>query len=161
MNNKPMIISHRGNIFGPHPACENFPEYVDTALKEGYMAEIDMRIYRNELFLGHDYPQYKIDEDWLLDRYLNLWVHAKDLQSLLWLTEKTQETLFPIKYFYHSNDDCTIVNKNYIWVHNLTERSLLNERCIIPLIQRNQIETLPIYSNIGGVCTDYPVLVKK
>jgi len=53
------IISHRGNVRGPIKDKENRPSYIDCALGNGYDVEIDLRVIGDELWLGHDEPQYK------------------------------------------------------------------------------------------------------
>ncbi len=37
------IISHRGNLDGPIPERENSPDYIDQAIKWGFVVEIDIR----------------------------------------------------------------------------------------------------------------------
>ena len=54
------LISHRGNLDGPNVKDENKPNYILYALSKGYDVEIDVRIYKDKFFLGHDEPQYKI-----------------------------------------------------------------------------------------------------
>ena len=66
------IISHRGNIRGPVPGRENAPSYIDCALGNGYDVEIDVRVVNNEIWLGHDEPQYKVSFNWIFHRQMNL-----------------------------------------------------------------------------------------
>ena len=37
------LIAHRGNIDGPNPSKENHPEYIESAIVDGYDVEIDLR----------------------------------------------------------------------------------------------------------------------
>ena len=60
-----ILIAHRGNISGPNPEMENRPEYVKKAIDLGYNVEVDVWYENNQLFLGHDGPQYKIKDDFL------------------------------------------------------------------------------------------------
>jgi len=60
-----ILISHRGNINGKNPTRENSPDYIMETISMGYDVEIDIWLIDNDLFLGHDNPQYKIDIDWL------------------------------------------------------------------------------------------------
>ena len=48
------IISHRGNLIGVKPECENNPTYIDQAIAEGFDVEIDVWFIDGEFFLGHD-----------------------------------------------------------------------------------------------------------
>ena len=76
------IISHRGNVRGPIPEKENRPSYIDCAIGNGYDVEIDIRMINgDELWLGHDEPQYKIEHSWLEPRRDFLWIHCKDLYT--------------------------------------------------------------------------------
>ena len=40
------LISHRGNINGKIEKFENNPNYIDTAIEQGYDVEIDLRLER-------------------------------------------------------------------------------------------------------------------
>ncbi|NCV86886.1 MAG: hypothetical protein EBW14_13690, partial [Oxalobacteraceae bacterium] len=67
-------ISHRGNLYGPNKELENSPEYIIQAINSGYNVEIDFWVVDNLLYLGHDYPQYKIDQ-FFLDSYIKkIWL---------------------------------------------------------------------------------------
>ena len=61
------LISHRGNLNGSIAEKENSPSYIDEAIKSGFHVEIDLFAIGKTLFLGHDFPQYKIDEEFLED----------------------------------------------------------------------------------------------
>ena len=56
-----LIIAHRGCTEGPDEK-ENEPNFIDEALKKFY-CEIDLWKIQDSLFLGHDYPKYKITEN--------------------------------------------------------------------------------------------------
>ena len=76
------FIAHRGNIDGIHEKYENHPDYIDDAIAEGYDVEIDVWDIDGTLYLGHDKPEYKIDQNYLLDRKDVLWCHAKNPEFL-------------------------------------------------------------------------------
>lgn len=63
-----ILISHRGNRTGPNKDQENKPIFIDDALNKGFDCEIDIRMVDDQLYLGHDEPQYKIDIWWLYER---------------------------------------------------------------------------------------------
>ena len=88
----PILIAHRGLQNGPDSSLENHPDQILESLHDGFYCEIDLWKIDEELFLGHDEPQYKIDK-WFLknDR---LWIHAKNLDSLFWLTTSTKYNYF-------------------------------------------------------------------
>ena len=54
-------ISHRGNIDGIEPDTENSPEQIKKALDLGYNVEVDVWKTGDEIYLGHDAPEYKVD----------------------------------------------------------------------------------------------------
>jgi hypothetical protein len=70
-----ILISHRGNTNGLFAFLENQPKYLDSAIKQGYDVELDIWKVNNELWTGHDYPQYHITLDWLYSRIKNIWIH--------------------------------------------------------------------------------------
>ena len=151
------IISHRGNIKGPIPDKENRPSYIDSAIQLGFDVEIDVRFIDNKFWLGHDTPDYEVSDIWIMKRKEKLWFHCKDLPSALEL-----ENLNPtINKFCHNSDPYVIVSNGKMWVHDLT--LTLNNKCIIPLLSLNDIEsntTLSFGENIYGICTDYPQNLK-
>ena len=102
-----IFISHRGNISGISSNDENNPDYINVALKLGYEVEVDVRFENGKFFLGHDFSQYHIDNEFLLNS--KIWCHAKTKEAL--------EALEKIKahYFWHQEDDYTITSKGYIW----------------------------------------------
>ena len=88
------FISHRGNLYGPNKLHENHPKYILNAIKMGFNVEVDVRIKDNFFYLGHDFPQYKIDAKFLINN--KLWCHAKDLNALNKLN-KIKSHFFGIK----------------------------------------------------------------
>ena len=81
------LISHRGNINGKIEKFENNPNYIDTAIEQGYDVEIDLRYHQHEFWLGHDEPNYEVTLKWLTDRKDFLWIHCKDLITIDMLRE--------------------------------------------------------------------------
>ena len=80
-----ILISHRGNLNGAS-AYENHPEYIQEALNQGFDVEIDVWwIDDTGFWLGHDKPQYLVDEYYLENP--KLWCHAKNLEALLNLSK--------------------------------------------------------------------------
>lgn len=146
-----IVISHRGNIKGSIVEKENHPEYIENAIKLGYEVEIDIR-YKNGLYLGHDYAQYKISINWLNKFKNSIWIHCKDAESFIYVSN--------FKTFCHTLDPFTIVtltdNNKLLWIHDLSVK--LNNFHIIPLISKNEIDNfdLSLVKNVYGICTDYP-----
>ena len=105
------FIYHRGNIEGSKTKYENNPDYIELALKLGFNVEIDIFFYKNCLWLGHDFPTYRIQNiDWLKNK--KLWCHAKNIKALdFMLNEKD------IHCFWHQEDDCALTSKGYIWTY--------------------------------------------
>lgn len=141
------IISHRGNIQGVNPNNENRPSYIDSAIKLGYEVEVDIRFINDEFWLGHDYGQYKINENWMELRKEYLWFHCKDIDSALELIKKEK-----FNFFCHASDEYVLTSSGHIWVHDL--KKTINNKCIIPLLSLIDIHD---YENDVpyAVCTDY------
>jgi hypothetical protein len=141
------IISHRGNIEHPKYNLENQPDYILEAIHKGYDVEIDVRTKDNELFLGHDTPDYKIDISWLNKYRDNIWIHAKTFESLEILLDKNN-----LRIFYHQKEDHTIINNcNLIWSHDIKAAT---QKSIIPLLGIEDIKNFK-YKPVHGICTDY------
>ena len=142
------IISHRGNITGPVPDKENRPSYIDAAIGLGYDVEVDLRLIDGEFWLGHDEPQYKINESWMKLRKEKIWYHCKNIEYSLELIKINEG----YKFFCHTQDDYVITSVNKLWVHDLLNE--INKDCIIPLLGLDNINN---YKNNKpyAVCTDY------
>ena len=118
-----IFISHRGNISGIRSNDENNPNYINVALKLGYEVEVDVRFENGKFFLGHDFSQYPVDSEFLLNN--KIWCHAKTKDAL--------EALDKIKahYFWHQEDDYTITSNGFIWTYpgkKLFDKSI----CVLP-----------------------------
>ena len=105
------FISHRGNLSGPDKSLENNPIHIAKLKGLDYHIEIDLWVVNNQLFLGHDEPEYKISEDFL--KYKNFWIHCKNLEALDWC----QGELFLPNYFWHENDRYCLTSHKYIWTY--------------------------------------------
>jgi len=137
-----ILISHRGNIDGPNQKRENSPEYIMEALSSGFDVEIDVWYKEKEWFLGHDNPNYKIEINWLLERESKLWIHCKNLESLVEIKN------YCLHYFWHENDEFTLTSKNYIWAY---PRKIPIKKSIVllPELFLNDVK------GCKGICSDF------
>ena len=142
-----ILISHRGNIEGSIPELENTQPYINIAIANGYDVEIDVWWSNGYLYLGHDKPQHLIDLSWFEKNKNSLWVHCKNIESVV----KLQNTDF--HYFWHQNDDLTLTSKNYIWAYP-NKQPIKNSIAVLPEIHKDDI------SECIGVCSDYIVNYK-
>ena len=141
------FISHRGNINGPNKEQENKPEYLINALNEGYYIELDLWYIDNNLYLGHDEPQYKIKYSFLLENKDKMYVHCKNIQALHYILYKNDD----IECFFHDSDECVLTSKRNIWTFPgklLTDKSI----CVMPERVKDNNYYL---NNCIGICTDY------
>lgn len=140
------LISHRGNLNGRNINRENSPEYIKKAIKLGFDVEIDVWYINNEIYLGHDNPEYLIDIDFLKNE--KLWCHAKNIEALGFMIEND------IHCFFHQEDDVTLTSKNFLWVYPnkpYTKNSIL-------VIKDDKIIK---NKNLYGICSDYVSLYPK
>jgi hypothetical protein len=134
------FISHRGNLRGSRPDQENNPSYVLTALKR-FDVEIDVWFIDNKFYLGHDEPQYYIDQSFLQNN--KLWCHAKNFEALV-----AMKNLNVVNYFWHDQDSHTLTSSGYIWTFPGQSLSKLS----IAVMPVNIFHiTTPVY----GICCDY------
>jgi hypothetical protein len=136
-----ILISHRGNISGPNKLLENSPDYILQAVSK-YNVEIDVWYKESNFYLGHDEPQYLIDEEFLFIN--NLWCHAKNLDGLVKLLE------FNVHCFWHQNDDVTLTSNNYIWTY--PGKDISNSKAIAVMPELNKGWDI---SKAEGICSDY------
>jgi hypothetical protein len=142
------FIAHRGLFRGPNKEKENDPNQIIEAIEEGFDCEIDLWVMNSDLWLGHDEPQYHIqDYNFLDQRYEHLWIHAKNLEALYWLTE----TIY--KYFWHESDKFTLTSNRYIWTYpgqELTKNSIM----LMPEWSDSELKNFAI-PDCYGICSDY------
>ena len=141
-------IAHRGNLEGSNAALENDPQYVDSALDQGFHAEVDLWVVPAGLFLGHDLGNYPITINWLHERADKLWIHCKNLLALKELVAYKN-----LNYFWHQTDDFTLTSKGFIWTFPYKPTC---EKSVIVNLGPSQSISPECY----GVCTDYPDTIK-
>ena len=133
------FISHRGNLSGITDD-ENRPEYILAALSAGFQVEIDVWRLGEQLFLGHDKPQYKVDLPFLLDK--RLWCHAKNYSALQYMLENN------VHCFWHEEDKVTLTSRNFVWAYP-GKQPLENSIAVMPEIFNDNID------NCIGICSDF------
>lgn len=137
------LISHRCNLNGIQKHEENHPGCADDAIAKGFDVELDVRYINDKLYLGHDAPQYEIDDDWIQDRIEKLWLHCKNLGAIDKL-----HSLGDTNYFWHQKDDFTLTSKKYIWTY--PNRPVVRNSVLV-----HPEETGIDFTNIAGICSDY------
>ena len=152
----PLLIAHRGNTKGPNPERENEPNYVEEAISQGYAVEVDLWIQDGEPYLGHDQPQYLIDEDWIESLSEHLWFHCKNLEAMLFMNDIDQ-ALGIYDYFWHQEDDYALTSTGYVWVYPgkpLSDGVI----CVMPENANYRSEDI---ARCSYVCSDYVDIIKK
>jgi hypothetical protein len=135
-------IAHRGNINGKTNK-ENHPDYLVEAIKAGFDVELDLWMVDCSLWLGHDRPTYKIDEDFLIEIGGFSWIHCKNLEALSYLSE----TFPQLNYFWHQEDDYTLTSQGFIWTY--PGKDVGHKSVIVDL------EPSTIDYKAYGVCSDW------
>jgi hypothetical protein len=138
-----ILISHRGNLKGRITELENKPEYIMQAIGKGFDVEVDFWKFENDFFLGHDSPEYKVDEDFLLNGAL--WLHAKNFPALQWGIEEN------LNVFWHETDKVAVTNHGYIWAYP----GVLCKNAITVLPETLENISKSIIDEIfDGICSD-------
>lgn len=143
----PILISHRGNLCGSIPERENQPSYIDEAIKKGYEVEIDLWVSEGKLFLGHDFPDYAVDLEWLVERKNIVWVHCKNLQALEFLNNSNSE----LNYFWHESDSAVLTSQGFIWAFP-GNQPIKGSVAVMPESSDDNIKDLV---ECYGICTDH------
>jgi hypothetical protein len=139
-----ILISHRGNINGRLESWENEPTYIDSAISKGYDVEIDIWYKDNMLWLGHDKPDYGINFKFIIDRISKLWVHCKNIESVIFF----KECGYNVNYFWHQGDDITLTSLNHIWAYP-GKQPIKNSIAVMPELHNDNT------TNCYAVCSDY------
>jgi len=139
-----IYISHRGNIDSIDRKIENNPGYIQRALSTGYDVEIDVWVIGEDIFLGHDEPQYETDLSFLESP--GLWCHAKNLVALDYMIKNK------VHCFWHQRDDYALTSNGLIWTYPgkpVTSKSVI-------VLKNNELQESYVTSlrNCHGICTD-------
>ena len=136
------FISHRGNINGPNKAYENTEEYINSALSLGYDCEVDIWVLNDQLWLGHDYPQYQTTYNFIENNKNKLWIHCKNIDALIKLKES-------YNCFFHDKDLYTLTTMGFIW-GNIN--SPVIEDGILVMPEKSNVFNFKCF----GICSDFP-----
>lgn len=137
-------IAHRGNTKGPSEN-ENNPINLIVAISLGFDIEVDIWMSIDGIYLGHDSPQYAIDETFLEDIKEHAWFHCKNIEALGYFVNNMPDA----KYFWHQEDDHTLTSNGYIWTY--PGKTVTNKSIVV----LTEPADLSIYKDAYGVCTDY------
>lgn len=148
-----LIIAHRGLLEGPDKELENHPDQLLKAIRQGFDIEVDMWYNDSGLWLGHDEPQYLIEEaglyPWLYG--LHSWIHAKDLATMVYLMEEYSSS----NIFYHTDEDVVLTSQKYMWAH--PTKRIDGAICVLPELYPERA----VPKNAFGICTDYAINYRK
>lgn len=176
-----IIISHRGLIDDTDPKWENHPDQIIQTIEDGFFVEADVRFINGEWWLGHDRPQYKISDTFLIRNAYRLIIHAKDiptLHELFWLDVRIDcmqlvRSVVQLKrpwvnltlnrekghlhYFFHDQDDCTLTSHGYIWQYPKNIKLTSHSIACMP----ERVENWEGLNECWGICTDLPIKYDK
>ena len=135
-----IYISHRGNINGKNVRYENSPDYIQKAIDKGFHVEVDVWSFEDDgYWLGHDEPQYHVEENYLEDS--KLWCHAKNIYALNQMIENGK-----IHCFFHHEDDVTLTSQGYLWTY--PGRDLTKNSIVVLPNKKPDVE-------VAGICSDF------
>ena len=137
------FISHRGNLNGRHKIYENSPSTIQSVINQGYGVEIDVWYKNDKLFLGHDEPQWEIDDQFLKVNYTNLLIHCKDDASLFKLS-----SILILELFTHADDKFTLSSKNKILIQPHTITTYRKGILIMPEMSHYTVEEILEFDGI-------------
>jgi hypothetical protein len=154
-----MIVSHRGNLIGHSPDCENNPSHIDRVLKlfdsmtnkVAFLIELDVYKDGFNWYLGHDGPTYKVDFSYL--KHPRFILHAKNIEAF------NELFLHGLHTFFHDSDALTMTSKGLIWAH--VDTSLNNwhgdvlGKTIAVMPEVRMTNTAHTLRRCAGICTDY------
>jgi len=139
-----IYISHRGNINGRNPSLENSKDYIVNAISKGYEVEIDVWCENGELYLGHDFPEYSVDIDFIEKYKRFLWIHAKNVEAFVYFSNTNYN------YFCHTDEDYVFTSHKYIWCY---PNNPIVKNSIMVLPEICEYKSIDFY-NALGICSD-------
>jgi hypothetical protein len=146
------LIAHRGLYKGPDKNLENRPYQIRSALDRSFDCEIDLWVFEDRLYLGHDGPQYNITEEFI--QQMGLWIHCKNLAALEYCQFKQG-----LNFFWHESDSYTVTSSGYIWCYPEKELAK-NSVMLMPEWADPNFEKIPGV-NCYAICSDYVEQLKE
>ncbi len=139
------LIAHRGNFEGPCPEYENCPKYLLEGLVTNnvFHMEIDVWKKNGQLYLGHNAPNYKVNDDFIVNS--RFWCHAKNLEAFEHMLNRPL-----VHCFWHQEDDFVLTSRGYIWTY---PGKTLTSKSIYVMPEQCGFEELPF--EIAGICSDF------
>lgn len=141
------LIAHRGNTNGPSADTENTCAAVDSAIEQGFDAEIDVWVFGEKIFLGHDAPSLEVSKKWMNERQHSLWVHCKNTEAVGYFLLKG------FNCFFHDVDAYTITSDGFVWAY--PGMPAAGDKCIAVMPEY----VLPVseygFKSYYGVCSDF------
>ena len=138
-----LLISHRGNLYGPGEPDENKPSRIVEVINQGFDVEVDVWSIDNKIYLGHDKPVHFVTTDFLL--HPKLWCHAKNIEAFEHMLNVGAHC------FWHEVDHYTLTSKQFIWTYpgkQITPKSVI-------VCQTKEDTNSIMTANVYGVCSDY------
>lgn len=147
-----ILISHRGNLNG-YCEKENSPFAISAAATMGFDVEVDFRGKDGKIYLGHNEPEYLLEESFLNEFRDKLWVHCKDKYALAYAIDED------LNCFFHTKDDYTLTNKGFIWAYPGIDATGRNSIAVLPEIyfSLNELKN----KTYAGYCSDVILDIKR
>lgn len=139
------FIAHRGNVNGK-TSIENSPIQITAAIQSGFDVEVDVWLQNHKIYLGHDYPMYEVDLDFLLKFSDYLWIHCKNSSALEFFN-----LISNFNYFWHQEDHYTLTSKGFVWIY--PSLPLAGNKSVIVMPETCNYENNDIFSAYA-VCSD-------
>ena len=142
-----MFIAHRCNLNGPSEN-ENTIKAMLECIKAGFLVEVDIRLVDSKLFIGHDRAEEEIEIDLLLQHADKLFIHCKNIESLLYLRPYNKLCIFG-----HAVDEFVLTSQLDVFCGvGVIKRGCI---CVMPELHTRKIsgEELRICQH---VLTDFP-----
>ena len=139
------FIAHRGNINKKIEELENTHEYIFAAISKGYDVEIDVWVYNNDFYLGHNFPKIKTDLQWMIELSENLWIHAKNISALTSILSHKC-----LNCFMHDTDVAVLTSHGYIWQYPGVQYETSKSIIVKPELSNIKEDLF----GVAGICSD-------
>ena len=106
-----LLISNKGNIEGENIDLENTPDYIESAINQGYNVKIDLKYEKDKLYLGENTSDVEVEWSWLLKWSDYLWINCRDTKTLSFFLENGKS----FNFFYNVLDTVSMTSKGFAW----------------------------------------------
>lgn len=149
-----LLISNKGNTVGINIEFESTPDYIDTAILQGYCVKLDVWCDMGCFYLRQDRDlnyvgASEVPLSFFTDRKNNLYCECMNTEALVRLSQQG------VNCFYNGLSGIALISNKSVWVSRNDQLLADNENIVIFETSSKQDISVLNTLNLKGVCSNY------